>query len=175
MTTEVKGRTELRGAGDKLKDLARSLNPEGGQQYMPGWARDVTYISRLQCVQAAVDAQLTALEREHPNSRVGLVAFNDDVTLLGDGHQSQVVLGTPIFSISYALYDYMIFFNFYDFGRFINRVVAGDKLKEYEEALRTGTTFVLEKPVTEAKSQLSAKLFSLEEKGATALGTPSLR
>jgi len=139
VTTEVKGKAQLRGAADKLSELSRTLNPEGGQQYMPKWDRNVTYISRLQCVQAAVDAQLTSLERTQPNSCVGLVSFNDDVTITGDGHQTPVVL-------------------------------AGDKLKSFEESLRTGTSFILEKPISQSKTQIAQKLFALEDKGATALG-----
>lgn len=39
---------------------------------MPGQRRDVTYVSRLQCVQAAIDQQLEVLAKEHPKAKVGL-------------------------------------------------------------------------------------------------------
>lgn len=39
---------------------------------MPGQRRDVTYVSRLQCVQAAIDQQLDVLAKEHPKAKVGL-------------------------------------------------------------------------------------------------------
>jgi hypothetical protein len=36
--------------------------------------------------------------------------------------------------------------------------------------LRTGTSFILEKPISQSKTQIAQKLFALEDKGATALG-----
>jgi hypothetical protein len=56
VTKEVPGRLNLRGS--HLTELARQLNTEGGVQYMPGQRRDVTYVSRLQAMQAAVDKQI---------------------------------------------------------------------------------------------------------------------
>jgi hypothetical protein len=41
----------------------------------------VTYISRIQAVQNAVHQQLNDMYRTHPNRRVGLVLFNDEVCL----------------------------------------------------------------------------------------------
>lgn len=106
---------------------------------MPGWSRNVTYISRLQCVQAAVEAQLDALVREQPNKRVGLVSFASDVLLTGDGIQE-------------------------------SRVVAGDKLSQFDELMQLGSDLSLERPISETKGAVSTKLATLEDTGATALG-----
>jgi hypothetical protein len=48
---------------------------------MPGERRDVTYISRLQAVQAAVDHQLEEMIKQHPNRRVALITFNNEVSV----------------------------------------------------------------------------------------------
>lgn len=54
-------------------------------QYIPGQARASTTVSRLQCVQAAIEHQVEALHREEPATKVGLITFNDEVTVVGDG------------------------------------------------------------------------------------------
>jgi len=69
VTSEIAGKHTLRG-GDASK-LA-SLNTEGTNQFRPGQNRNVTYVSRLQAVAAAVDAQLELMEREHPHRKIGL-------------------------------------------------------------------------------------------------------
>ena len=42
VTQEMKGKIDLKGADSRLK-LARELNPEAGNQYLPGWNRNVTW------------------------------------------------------------------------------------------------------------------------------------
>ena len=97
VTEEVKGRLKLKGAADREKQM-RELNPEGDEQILPGWRRDVTWVSRLQCVQTAVDTQIEQLAKEHPNSRVAIVAFSSDVAIVGDGSQSvEVVTGGKLY------------------------------------------------------------------------------
>jgi hypothetical protein len=59
---------------------------------MPNQRRNVTYVSRLQCVQAAIESQLENLKVSYPNSRVGLVVFSNDVTIIGDGAQPPLVV-----------------------------------------------------------------------------------
>ena len=47
----------------------------------------ITHVSRLQCIQASVEAQISALAREKPWVCAGLVLFGSDVTIVGDGAQ----------------------------------------------------------------------------------------
>ena len=62
-----------------------------------GWQKNVTWVSRLQCTQAAVESQLQVLAKEHPKDKVALVSFNNDVTVIGDGLQpSAVVAGDKL-------------------------------------------------------------------------------
>jgi hypothetical protein len=89
VTTEISGSLKLK--GDKTQSY-RHLNNENMDQWMPGQRRDVTYVSRLQCVQAAIDQQLEVLAKEHPKAKVGLVCFNNEVKLLGDGTQEPLVI-----------------------------------------------------------------------------------
>jgi hypothetical protein len=93
----------------------------------------------MQCVQAAVSAQMDLLSREHPSKRVGLVSFSNDVLITGDGKQEA-------------------------------KVVAGDKLNEFDTLLALSSELSLDRPISETKDTLVNKLHSLEESGATALG-----
>ncbi|KAK3593841.1 hypothetical protein CHS0354_011443 [Potamilus streckersoni] len=90
VTTEVPGNLKLRGAESLHR--AQLLNRERGDQYLPKQRRNVTYISRLQSVQAAVDHQLEQMCKDHPHRRVALVTFNNEVEIIGDGK-------TPLVSI----------------------------------------------------------------------------
>ena len=76
---QVAGRIRMR--GDHL-DALQKLNETREPQYMPGQRRDVTFVSRLQGVQAAVDQQLGDMSKEHPNRRVALITFNTEVSTL---------------------------------------------------------------------------------------------
>ena len=85
VTTEVAGRHALK--GDRTRALSSSLIAHGdaANQWFPGQRRDVTYVSRLQSVTAAVTAQIEQLKRDHPSKRVALVSFSDEVVIMGDG------------------------------------------------------------------------------------------
>lgn len=74
---QVPGHVELRGASGLRR--AQLLNRERSDQYLPRQRRNVTYISRLQSVQAAIDHQLQEMLKEYPNRRVALVTFSNEV------------------------------------------------------------------------------------------------
>ncbi|XP_070190102.1 circularly permutated Ras protein 1-like isoform X2 [Littorina saxatilis] len=90
ITTEVPGHQKLRGS-DTIRRLRREMSREG-DQHMPRERRNVTYISRLQAVQAAVDHQLGEMAREFPHRRVGLVTFSYEVNVIGDSTEEEVVV-----------------------------------------------------------------------------------
>ncbi len=75
---QVPGKVNLR--GDRLERL-QSLNTEREDQFLPRQRRNVTYVSRLQSVQAAVDHQVGEMQRDHPGRRVALVSFSNDVSV----------------------------------------------------------------------------------------------
>lgn len=88
VTTEVPGQVELRGASSLRR--AQLLNRERADQHLPRQRRNVTYVSRLQSVQAAIDHQLQEMAKEYPNRRVALVTFSNEVTVIGDGKTEPV-------------------------------------------------------------------------------------
>jgi len=73
---QVDGQMKLRGSH---ADRYRTLNTTGESQWLPGQNRNVTYITRLQALQAAVDHQLEQLAKEHPTRKAALISFNNEV------------------------------------------------------------------------------------------------
>lgn len=64
VTTELQGTLKLRGKSAVDANLMGNLGVGNlNDQYFPGQRRDITYVSRMQCVQAAVEAQLEALQK----------------------------------------------------------------------------------------------------------------
>jgi len=54
--------------------------------------KKTTYVSRIQCIQAAIADQLGKIALEKPDLKVGLVLFNNEVTIVGDGIGSSLVI-----------------------------------------------------------------------------------
>jgi len=73
---QVDGKMKLRGSH---AERYRSLNTTGENQWLPGQNRNVTYITRLQALQAAVDHQLEQLAKDHPTRKAALISFNNEV------------------------------------------------------------------------------------------------
>jgi hypothetical protein len=82
LLSQVPGRIRMR--GDRLASL-QSLNDTRENQYMPGQRRDVTFVTRLQSVQAAVDQQLGDMAKQHPDRRLALITFSTEVSTGGLG------------------------------------------------------------------------------------------
>jgi hypothetical protein len=47
--------------------------------------KNTTHVSRKQCVLAAIETQIEEMKQTHPNKVVGIITFNDEVVILGDG------------------------------------------------------------------------------------------
>lgn len=109
VTTEVQGKVNLHERFQKYDDSGIQTFTEGQSQYhgfsskanewrwLPGQSRDVTYISRMQCVQAAVHKELEAMREKFPQYRPALVTFNHEVTIYGDGSEHP---GAPHFPLT---------------------------------------------------------------------------
>eukprot|EP00826_Nyctotherus_ovalis_P031174 TRINITY_DN2488_c0_g2_i3.p1 TRINITY_DN2488_c0_g2~~TRINITY_DN2488_c0_g2_i3.p1 ORF type:complete len:562 (+),score=186.15 TRINITY_DN2488_c0_g2_i3:80-1765(+) len=84
VTQPIEGRMALK--YDKLKKL-QTLKKfgNGSQQYTQGERANQTYVSRMQCVQTAIESQLKGLSSGAPKRKVGIVTFSNDVALIGDG------------------------------------------------------------------------------------------
>ena len=139
VTEPVTGNVGLK--TNKLQELKKQLGPQEGPQFLPKEKKNVTYVSRLECVQAAIESQLTELQRAAPNKRIGIVTFNNEVNIIGDGFSSITILGDK-------LEDYEKTW----------ACVEG----KYQE--------IIARPISQTKDQLCQRLLSLEESGPTALG-----
>ncbi len=77
------GKIKLKGGAIDAEVLA--FREHGALQALPNEAQGLQYVSRLQCVQAAIEAQILALKKAHPKCKVGVVSFSSDVVVIGDG------------------------------------------------------------------------------------------
>jgi hypothetical protein len=66
---------------------AQALRAAGddANQFLPHERRGVTYVTRMQALQAAVSQQVESIAKAKPTRRVGLVSFATDVVIHGDG------------------------------------------------------------------------------------------
>jgi hypothetical protein len=70
---------------------------EAQLNYFPGQAKGVTYVSRKQCVMAAIESQLNDMKTKDPNKKVGLITFNNEVVVFGDCKKDPVhILGDKL-------------------------------------------------------------------------------
>ena len=102
---------------------------------------NITYVSRLECVQAAIENQLNVLAASSPELRVGLVAFSGEVRVIGDGINEEIVTGDRLYDL--------------------------DELKNWSNSRKQ---LFLQKSVSENLELLKQKVIGLEESGPTALG-----
>ena len=87
-THEVKGKVNLKHgiSAAEIEFLKQFMEPgdEAQLNYFPGQSTGVTYVSRKQCVMAAIENQLDDMKAKDPNKKVGLVTFNNEVVVFGD-------------------------------------------------------------------------------------------
>ena len=79
----VKGKFKIK--GDKtgaMRDLMKFS--DGSDQFLQG-ERQVTYVSRMQCLQAAIDSQIKDMANGAADRKLGIVSFNNEVSVVGDG------------------------------------------------------------------------------------------
>jgi hypothetical protein len=110
------------------------------EQYLPG-DRGVTYISRMQCVQASIESQLEEMARACPERKVGIVTFNSDVTIIGDGTTDPYTLAGDKLNSFQACYEAGINWQ----SKMTNKIA-------------------------DSRAVLTEKLLRIEETGPTALG-----
>lgn len=115
---------------------------DGSDQFMSNADRNKTWVSRLQCVQAAIDSQISMMASGADQRKIGIVTFNNEVTVIGDGHKDpQTITGDHLFNFEYL-----------------------------EQNGKTQGAERLTNPVKTSKEKLLQKLASIEETGPTALG-----
>lgn len=86
---------KLRGAGGVSQEFQNLLQQGDGALYnqrLPRQKHGVAYVSRLSLVQGAIAKSIEDLWAKDPSVYVGIVAFSDVVTWIGDGQQPEEVL-----------------------------------------------------------------------------------
>jgi hypothetical protein len=143
VSTPIDGKHKFKGCYlDKtIKDLM-SFGDGSDQHY---GNKNVTYISRLQCLQAAIENNLTSICKAAPSRKIGYVVFNNEVTCFGDCTKAPYVLN----------------------GNNLNDYNAIVKLAEAHQNL-------ISAPVKDTYDTLIKQLYQIEESGQTALGPAML-
>lgn len=104
--------------------------------------KGVTYVSRMQCVQAAVQTQIEQMQNGAKERKVGVVTFNNEVNILGDGTKDpQTITGDKLSNFDWLAKN--------------GAEKAGD---------------LLSKTVKDTGKFLQDKVMAIEETGPTALG-----
>jgi hypothetical protein len=58
----------------------------------------------MQCVQSAISNLLEDMKNATPDKKVGVVTFNNDVTVIGDGSKDPVIItGDKLYDYNYLL------------------------------------------------------------------------
>ena len=58
----------------------------------------------MQCVQSAIDSQLSDMKKNYPERKIGLVTFNNEVTVIGDATKEPVIVtGDKLHNYDYLL------------------------------------------------------------------------
>lgn len=137
----VEGKHKIKGDRiSALQGLQRQFG-DGSDQFMQG-EQNQTYVSRIQCVQAAIDSQIANMTKSAAKRKVGVVTFNHEVTVLGDGIKvPQTIAGDKL--------------NDFD-----------TLLKMGQDANKTH----LQTSIGDSAKSLHEKLMQIEETGPTALG-----
>jgi len=98
----IEGKVKIK--GDKTKDMKDLMRfSDGSDQFLQG-ERNVTYVSRMQCLQAAIDAQIQDMGNGAADRKLGLVSFNHEVSIIGDGSEDAQIIGGDKLNN----YDYLI-------------------------------------------------------------------
>jgi len=85
--------------GNRLNEAHDDLSAfiDGNANHLNQAASDRQYVSRLQCVQTAVDEQMESISKSHPQRKLGVVTFSDEVTVIGDAMSGvEVVAGDKL-------------------------------------------------------------------------------
>jgi len=80
---------------EQLKGMMRF--GDGSDQFLDQAEKNKTYISRIQCLKAAICAQIDEMAKGADKRKVGVVTFNHEVTMIGDGSKDpQVITGDKL-------------------------------------------------------------------------------
>jgi hypothetical protein len=100
-----------------------------------------TYVSRLQCLQSAIEENMKTFLSEHPDRKIGFVQFNDEVIGIGDGTENLVKI------------------NGNDLNDFEKIVESGEQNSD-----------IISQSIEKSMDSLTEILYDINENGQTALG-----
>ena len=138
----IEGKHKIK--GDNTAELNKNLKKfgDGSDQFLSNSEKNKTYVSRIQCVKAAIETQIQDMSKGASQRKVGVVTFNNEVTVIGDGSKNpQTITGDKLDDIEF--------------------LKANGKAQGAER---------LQKNVGETNKVLLEKLAAIEETGPTALG-----
>ena len=138
VTEPVAGKISIK--NKKKFDLGGFADFDMAEQFLEGDTA-VTYVSRLECVQAAIEAQLHSMSLTASTRKVGLVTFSSEVAIYGDGTSEPVVLAGNKLNV------------------FETCLETGISLQHK-----------LRNPIKDTEQNLIEKVLALSESGPTALG-----
>jgi len=142
-TSEIIGEIKVKANAKLSQSLDQFIERQHGVaavQFLPNENRDISYVSRLQCIQAALSAQIEQLVKEHPKKRLAIVTFNNDVTIYLAGNVTHVLTGDKL-----EQYDFLLSFG----SAFSNQILTN---------------------IETSHPEFIKIILGLEESGATALG-----
>lgn len=143
---EINRPQQARGNRGGMQMFRRPVRPQPIVPEPPRVApQKTTWVSRLQCVQAAVESQLELWSKTQPDMRVSLLTFNNEVTVLGSRSQA-------------------------DGAGQDDLTIAGARLSDQNQLQQIGADLALPGRLGDCYEDLSRRLWGLQEGGATALG-----
>lgn len=104
VSKEIRGKHSIK--GDKTKNQFQELMKfsDGSDQKMNGESGNITYVSRMQCMQAAIDNQIGEMAKGAPERKLGIVTFNHEVAIIGDGSRDpQIIAGDKLHNYEYLI------------------------------------------------------------------------
>lgn len=118
---------------------------DGSDQFYETNQKNITYVSRLQCLQGAIEENINSLVKNAPNMKVGFVTFANSVMAYGDCLKDPITIE----------------------GDNLNN-------KDYISKIGEENTSLLTSPIKASQEKLIKSLYSFEESGQTALGPAML-
>ena len=144
VTSQINHQIDLNyGITEEERKMLEQFIEEGDEdQFFPNQNQNISWVSRKQCVVAAIENELQQLAKLNPNRKVGLVTFNNEVLVFGDGH------GEPTVITGDKLWKHDLCMNI-GFGN-------------YEKLMSI--------PIGKSLEKIMKKLKELQQNGQTALG-----
>ena len=92
VTQPVAGKHKIK--GDRQSEMEKALRQfgDGSDQFIHASDKGMTYVSRIQCVKSAIDSQISDMANGAGDRKLGVVTFNHEVTVIGDGTQAPVTI-----------------------------------------------------------------------------------